>query len=525
MGRDVFVCHASEDADVATRAVAALEERGVTCWIAPRDVAVGASYMRAIVEAIDGCRLFLFLHSSHSDASGHVARELERAVARGVGIVPVRLDATTMGQEAAYAVGSLQWFDATGGLSPPRMAALAEQVSTTLGRGSAVPARRSRRVTPTGRAPVAPSPSPAPGTETLSLDEPAVEIAVPLGTGRLAAEAQQALEAGRAAAAGQLFEQSCRAIEDAPAPAGSERARDALVGVLHAHAAEAYGRIGDAASRRRASASALPRLEAAVEAFPDSLGLRHKAMVSAAVVGWAAADAGDFGVAIPSYRRARHHADLLARMPTTDRAARSSVAAIQAEHADVLRRGGRLGESEKAYERATESLQALLREGPIEPTEVVRLATVHHGIGLLRTGERRLGEALDRLEAAVDTLALLRDGAGPAGALVTPLWRALKDLEQEFQRDKDSASQLRMLRVSIRLVEACAAAWPAQSFWRYELSNFWTAVGKLRAAARAPTEARDAFARAATALRQLVAKGETLSPGWREQLRSLDDAS
>ena len=38
----VFVSHASPDAAVAQRIVAALERDGIRCWIAPRNVSAGA---------------------------------------------------------------------------------------------------------------------------------------------------------------------------------------------------------------------------------------------------------------------------------------------------------------------------------------------------------------------------------------------------------------------------------------------------------------------------------------------------
>ena len=38
MPRDVFVSHASEDHALAEQVCALLEQRGLKCWIAPRDV-------------------------------------------------------------------------------------------------------------------------------------------------------------------------------------------------------------------------------------------------------------------------------------------------------------------------------------------------------------------------------------------------------------------------------------------------------------------------------------------------------
>src|ERR1700692_1718676 len=45
----VFVSYASPDAAVAGALVEALEEHGIACWIAPRDVKAGALYADSIV--------------------------------------------------------------------------------------------------------------------------------------------------------------------------------------------------------------------------------------------------------------------------------------------------------------------------------------------------------------------------------------------------------------------------------------------------------------------------------------------
>ena len=59
--RQVFISHASRDAELARALVRLLEEQGVTCWISGRDVAFGANYQEAIVGAISGARALVLL--------------------------------------------------------------------------------------------------------------------------------------------------------------------------------------------------------------------------------------------------------------------------------------------------------------------------------------------------------------------------------------------------------------------------------------------------------------------------------
>ena len=44
-----FISYASQDAAVAKAIVAALENQGITCWVAPRNVVPGTLYANEIV--------------------------------------------------------------------------------------------------------------------------------------------------------------------------------------------------------------------------------------------------------------------------------------------------------------------------------------------------------------------------------------------------------------------------------------------------------------------------------------------
>jgi TIR domain len=52
MARDVFISYAHLDGAVADRLRALLEENGLSCWIAPRDIVPGMTWADAIVEAL-----------------------------------------------------------------------------------------------------------------------------------------------------------------------------------------------------------------------------------------------------------------------------------------------------------------------------------------------------------------------------------------------------------------------------------------------------------------------------------------
>jgi TIR domain len=113
---DVFISYASKDKIVADAVCARLEASGVRCWIAPRDIVAGTSYGEAIIEAIHGAKVMVLVFSSSANASGHIPKEVERAVSNGVAILPFRIEDVAPGKSLDYFIGSVHWLDA---MTPP----------------------------------------------------------------------------------------------------------------------------------------------------------------------------------------------------------------------------------------------------------------------------------------------------------------------------------------------------------------------------------------------------------------------
>src|SRR5258708_1278882 len=89
---DVFVSYSSKDKYAADAVVATLEGAGIRCWIAPRDVQPGAEWSASIVEAIARSRAMVLIYSQHANTSQQVMREVERAVSKGIALIPLRLE-------------------------------------------------------------------------------------------------------------------------------------------------------------------------------------------------------------------------------------------------------------------------------------------------------------------------------------------------------------------------------------------------------------------------------------------------
>ena len=116
MAFDAFISYSSLDKPTADAACAMLESLGIRCWIAPRDVMPGREYGAAIVDAIHQSRVLVLVFSSHANQSPQVGREVERAVNRGIPIVPLRIENISPTQSLKYFIGTVHWLDA---LTPP----------------------------------------------------------------------------------------------------------------------------------------------------------------------------------------------------------------------------------------------------------------------------------------------------------------------------------------------------------------------------------------------------------------------
>ena len=112
---DAFISYSSNDKTAADATCAVLEGAGIRCWIAPRDIRTGAEYGGAIIDAIDHCRVMVLVFSSNANASQQIHREIERAVSKGVPILPVRIEEVTPTKSMEYFLGAIHWLDA---LSP-----------------------------------------------------------------------------------------------------------------------------------------------------------------------------------------------------------------------------------------------------------------------------------------------------------------------------------------------------------------------------------------------------------------------
>jgi hypothetical protein len=112
MAKTVFISYASEDESVAGTISKYLEQSGVSCWIASRDVHPGADYGAEIIDAIETSASLVLVLSEHANSSEFVKREVERAVSKGKPIFPVRVREVAPSKSLELFISSAEWIDA-----------------------------------------------------------------------------------------------------------------------------------------------------------------------------------------------------------------------------------------------------------------------------------------------------------------------------------------------------------------------------------------------------------------------------
>lgn len=170
MAHVVFISHAVEDKQTADEVCRALEDAGLGCWIAPRDIPPGRDYEESIVEAIAASRVLVLVLSSHSNSSQHVKREVQRAFAEGspTRVIPFRIEPVSFSKSLSYYLASVQWIDASAPPSEEHLGRLVRQVRAELATPSAPPtADDAVAIAYTVPGTVAPAARPAPQSRAI----------------------------------------------------------------------------------------------------------------------------------------------------------------------------------------------------------------------------------------------------------------------------------------------------------------------------------------------------------------------
>ena len=93
---DVFISYSSKNATTAQAICHELEDNHIKCWMAPRDIPVGAKYASVISKAIKDCKVVVLVFSEQSAISPWVESEINIAFSNRKPIVPYKIDAANL---------------------------------------------------------------------------------------------------------------------------------------------------------------------------------------------------------------------------------------------------------------------------------------------------------------------------------------------------------------------------------------------------------------------------------------------
>ncbi|MBP9805903.1 MAG: toll/interleukin-1 receptor domain-containing protein [Candidatus Accumulibacter sp.] len=109
----MFISYASNDYARASAVCCYLEEHGLGCWIAPRDINNDLlPYTQAIERGLSQVRSVVVLISELANLSVHIPRELDMALERKLPIVPIRLQDVQPAGQLNYMLRTCQWLNA-----------------------------------------------------------------------------------------------------------------------------------------------------------------------------------------------------------------------------------------------------------------------------------------------------------------------------------------------------------------------------------------------------------------------------
>src|SRR5688572_2061585 len=107
----IFISHSSKDLAVAQTICAALESRGLTSWIASRDVGAGDNFQEAIVTAIRSAKVMVLVFSENANNSTEIKKELALASQNKVAVIPARVEDVVPAAALAYELATRQWIN------------------------------------------------------------------------------------------------------------------------------------------------------------------------------------------------------------------------------------------------------------------------------------------------------------------------------------------------------------------------------------------------------------------------------
>ena len=109
----IFISYSSKNTEIAEKARDYLEDNGINCWMAPRDIKTSDNYAQEIMDGLINAKMVLLIFSKDSNDSEYVREELNNAFIRDKPILPFRIDDILPTGRIEFFLRNQQWLDAS----------------------------------------------------------------------------------------------------------------------------------------------------------------------------------------------------------------------------------------------------------------------------------------------------------------------------------------------------------------------------------------------------------------------------
>ncbi len=129
---DVFISHSTLDKRIADHICTYLEEQGIKCWIAPRDIPPGSEWAVSINNAISEVKVMIIVYGKNTLASTQVPKEMNLADKKRKAILTYKIDETDLEGAYDYYLSGTHWIEAKPYIDDYKMDEVYEMVASVV---------------------------------------------------------------------------------------------------------------------------------------------------------------------------------------------------------------------------------------------------------------------------------------------------------------------------------------------------------------------------------------------------------
>lgn len=113
MAHDVFISYSTKNTEFAEAVCENLEDNGIECWIAPRNIKTGTNYAKEIIDGLNAAKIVVLVFSKDAQESEYVNNEIDTAFSNNQCIVSLKVDDSFPEKKMEFFLKNTQWLDAS----------------------------------------------------------------------------------------------------------------------------------------------------------------------------------------------------------------------------------------------------------------------------------------------------------------------------------------------------------------------------------------------------------------------------